>query len=77
MVNIMKWNTGIVNWDWIKIRNVLKTIGTDILSVAVVAYGFHFVFYYPSIIVLVIALMSVVVRTGLDATIREWTDRWI
>jgi hypothetical protein len=72
----MKWNTGIVNWDWDKIRDVLKTIGTDVLSVVVVAYGFHYLFYYPSIIVLIIALMSVVVRTGFDATIREWTDRW-
>ena len=72
----MKWNTGIVNWDWNKIRIVLKTIATDVLSVAVVAYGFHFLFYYPSLIILIITLLSVIVRTGFDATIREWSDRW-
>ena len=72
----MKWNKGIVNWDWNNIRIVLKTIATDIISVAVVAYGVHFLFYYPSLIILIITLLSVIVRTGFDATIREWSDRW-
>ena len=70
----MKWNDGIVNWNWHKISDIIKTIGFDIFATAVVVYVIHFLFYYPHIIILIISIMSIIVRTGFDATIREWLD---
>jgi hypothetical protein len=70
----MKWNDGIVNWNWDKIWDRVKTIGFDIFATAIVTYFMHFVFYYPLIIILTIATMSIIVRTGLDTIIREWLD---
>ena len=57
--------------DNIDLKDKIATYITQLLAFAIMAYGLHFLFYFPGTVVLIYAVISLAFQAGLITWIQD------